>query len=282
MRQFVDVHHHEEETKFIRTDHFLIDTPDNLNAFIEHTAIFFIDQWMKLEAKQMHQVRTNWHSCANELKEKYKAYLERSLLSDGILQDSPDQGVTGPVATFAETMLRWLRESFEPEQLLVEPPVPRSPDEGLIDYIEITGLSGKYSSMRVTLWEVKGSDNQISGHNSKIYRQLRDYPRRFFTMANDLGYQAQQMAQQYSEVDLALVQFLRDVGDIVRNKRHQAQYGVFLVYDPNVQQDKNPVPGLHKYPSGSPEPHKTHFLCTLLIPEFKKIRLSVWQSLCLL
>jgi hypothetical protein len=282
MQHFLDIHHHVQETKFQRTDHVVIDAPGNLNTFIEHAATFFINKWMELEGPDMHQVRADWDCCTDDLKERYKAYLERGLLAEGVLNDTPDQGHTGPIATFAETMLRWFRESFEPAQLLIEPPVPKPPGEGLIDFIEITGFPGDYSSMRVTLWEIKASDNQISGHNDKIYKQLNDYPRRFFTMANDFGHRGKKMVEEQVGADMALVQFLRDVGDIVRNRRHQAQYGVFLVYDSNLQQDNNPVPGLHKHPTNCPEPHNTHFLCTLLIPEFKQLRLNVWSSLRLL
>ena len=121
----------------------------------------------------MLNVWKNWDSASEEDRLDYRSYLDVALFSSGKMIDDPQNGYTGPIATFAETMLRWLRQNFAPAQLLVEPAAPQPPGDGKIDLVEVTGFPGDYSSMKVTLWEVKGSDGQVAkSHNAKIYRQL--------------------------------------------------------------------------------------------------------------
>jgi len=149
-------------------------------------------------------VLENWNGSSEEDRRDYLSYLDDALFSGGKLVDDPERGYNGPIATFAETMLRWLRKSFAPSQLLVEPAAPQPPSEGKIDLVEVTGFPGNYSSMTVVLWEVKASDKQAGSHNPKVYEQLNDYPRRFFPIANC-------MAESYSGGDMALKRFLRDM-----------------------------------------------------------------------
>ena len=100
--------------------------------------------------------------------------------------------------------------------------------------------------MQLTMWEVKSSDTQACGHNSKIYRQLKGYPKRFYNIANSL-------AERYKDTgDPELVRFLRQLSIMVMNRQPQVHYGVFVTYDADVVQEETLVPNLHKYPPNHP------------------------------
>lgn len=259
-----------------RTEYTLLPLPSGTVNFTQDAAAFFVQSWMSSALSQMLHVWQNWSSTSPQDKQEYISYLDVALLSEGKLIDEPTNGYTNPMATFSETMLRWLRQNFAPKQLLVEPAVPQPPGDGKIDLVEVTGLPGDYSSMAVTLWEVKSSDGEASEHNSKIYRQLCDYPRRFYHIANH-------MATTYTGTDSNLKLFLRDMAKLVRNHSPQAHYGVFITYHVNVTQKVNIVPNLHKYPTDYFSPSRnTHTLAILLIPNFKKLRLDIWRSLHLI
>lgn len=251
----------------------MLPLPGGTATFAQDTAAFFVQSWMSSALPQMLHVWQNWSSASPQDKQEYLSYLDVALLSGGQLIDEPTSGYTSPMATFAETMLRWLRQSFAPKQLVVEPAVPQPPDDGKIDLVEVTGLPGDYSSMAVTLWEVKSSDGEASEHNSKIYRQINDYRRRFYPIANHL-------ATTYKGTDSSLKLFLRNMAKLVRNHRPQAHYGVFVTYNVNIKQKVNLVPNLQKYPIGYPAPSRnTHTLAVLLIPNFKNMRLDLWRTL---
>lgn len=260
-----------------RTNYSILKTTTASEDFVNAAASFFVSKWMASALPRMISVLNSWDTSSTEDKLDYQSYLENVLLSHGKLLDDPQNYATLPVATFTETMLRWLRESFDPSQLLVEPLVPQPPGDGKIDLVEITGFPGDYSSMKVTLWEAKGSDSEASHHNTKIYTQLDDYPRRFYPIANH-------MASSYSGTDVALKKFLRDMARMARNRQQQVHYGVFVAYDSAIPQAVSITPNLHTHPDGYIKSHGSdcHHLAVFLIPDFKQMRLKVWQSLHLL
>ncbi len=129
--------------------------------------------------------------------------------------------------------------------------------------------------MKVTLWEVKASDGQAINHNTKIYEQLSDYPRRFFTIANC-------MSANYTGDDIAIKKFLRNMALMAKNRQSQVHYGVFVVYNASVRQKGQLIPSFHRYPDPSPPGQGCHHLMILLIPDFKDLRLKVWRSLHLI
>jgi hypothetical protein len=273
MHRFVQEHSNNQGT-FTRTHYKLTAQCYESSEFAEALAVYFVQNWMNIALPQMLQVWKQWDGATDEEKRDYFAYLESSLLTHGKLLDNPDKGEghTGPIATFGETILRWLRQHFAPTQLLVEPPVPQPAGDGKIDFIEITGFPGDYASMAVRLWEVKATDSQVSYQNSKVYTQLDDYPKRFYYLANHIGARC-------NTNDVALKKFMRDMAPIVRNHRPQAHYGVFVTYDENITQKISFVPDLHNHPRGCKGSPHTHTLAMLAIPDFRQVRLSVWRAL---
>ncbi len=260
-----------------RTEYTILQLTDGADNFVNAASIFFVQSWMSSALPDMFSVWQAWDNSLEEERQYYVSFLDTALFSKGKLIDDPNIGYTSPIGTFAETMLRWLRQKFAPAQLLVEPAAPQPPSTGYIDFIEVTGFPEDYSSMSVNLWEVKASDGDASTRNSEIYGQLDDYPRRFFPIANSI-------AASYSGNDQALKLFLRNMSKIVRNRQPQAHYGVFIAYDPEVTQAGSMVPNLHKHPPDHPLPpgKKCHHVVLLLIPNFKSKRLEVWQSLHLI
>lgn len=276
---------------YSRTDYTLLPLPDIRAKFVREAATFFVQSWMSSALPQMIQVWQNWASASLEERTDYLSYLSSAMLAEvrdddstngytspillpGLrLKDDPANGYTNPMGGFAEIMLRWLRENHAPNQLLVEPAVPQPPGDGKIDFVEVTGFSGDYSSMAVTLWEVKSSDGEASKHNTKVYTQLNDYPRRFYHIANHMATVHENIAEP------ELKRFLRDMAKIVRNHRSQAHYGVFVTYNQNISQRISLVPNLHKYPLGYSASQETHTLAVLMIPDFKNMRLEVWRAL---
>jgi len=266
-----------------KTEYTLLSIPGCRNGFIQAAAIFFIQSWMSAALPEMLNVWQHWDNASDADKQYYIQHLYH-LFSNGTLIDDPDghhsaphSRHTIPIGTFSETMLRWLRLSFEPAPLLVEPIAPMPTDDGKIDLVEITGLPGNYYSMRVTLWEVKSSDSQVHNHNSKIYNQLEAYPERFFNLANCL-------CSSYTGDDTAFRTFLKNMGRMARNRQPQVHYGVFITYDSNVVQKVSATPNLHKHPADHPsQPGEVcHHLALLLIPNFKQLRLEVWRYLHLI
>ena len=248
--------------------------------FIQAATRFFLKSWMNDE---MHEIWLHWNDVSQEDKEFYRAQWEH-LLSNGVLIDDPSMQSppprsrhTAPIGAFSETMLRWFRENFEPAQLLVEPLKSMPTEDGKIDLIEITGSRGDYASFKVTLWEVKSSDSQISSHNSNVYQQLDDYRLRFLRAAYSLS-------ESYTGDDKAFKRFLSQMGKMAWKKDPSIHYAVFVTYDSNVIQKRNFVPTIHKHPSNHPSTSKDvcHHLVLLLAPDFRSLRLEVWQSLHLL
>lgn len=263
---------------YIRTEYTLLDLSVGRSDFVQASAAFFVQNWMSSALPRMLDAWKNWDRCSEEDKTDYRSYLDVALFSNGHVRDDPSDGYTSPMATFAETMLRWLRRNFAPTPLLMEPIAPQPPGDGKIDLVEITGFPKDYASMKVTLWEVKSSDGQAAeSHNSKIYKQLDDYPRRFFPIANC-------MAENYAGEDIALKRFLRDMARLVRNRCAQTQYGVLVAYDPRIAQRSPLVPALHQHPPGYHLSSRSecHTLAILLIPDFRCLRLDVWRSLHLI
>lgn len=257
-----------------RVDYEIIQVPNGIENFIRAAAVFFVSNWMKSKLDDALKIFNAWDNATDEEKTEYRNYFDVALFTDGNLIDDPEKGFTYPMATFSETMLRWLRESYEPSQLMVEPSVPQPPGDGKIDLVEITGNCDDFSSLRVVLWEVKSSDHQVSEHNSKIYNQLSDYPKRFYHIANC-------MASNYTGTDPVLKKFLRDMAQMAYNRKPQVHYGAFVTYDTNVEQRISVAPKLHKYPSDHPKQsnEKCHNLIALLIPDFRNMRLSLWRAL---
>lgn len=276
---------------YSRTNYTLLSLPDIRTTFVSDAAAFFVQSWMSSVLPEMLNIWQNWDDASQEERTDYLSYLSSALLADvkeddiergytspillpGLrLKDDPANGYTNPMGGFAEVMLRWLRKNHAPNQLLVEPAVSQPPGDGKIDFVEVTGFSGDYASMAVTLWEVKSSDGEASTHNAKVYTQLDDYPRRFYHIANHMATVHENTAEP------ELKRFLRDMAKIVRNHRSQAHYGVFVTYDQNVSQRGSLVPNLHKYPSGYPASPETHTLAVLMIPDFKHMRLEIWRAL---
>ncbi|HEU0145138.1 MAG TPA: hypothetical protein VFQ47_10165 [Nitrososphaera sp.] len=262
---------------FNKTEYSIVKLARTSDQFAREAATFFVQSWMSSALPQMMTVLNSWATSSEEDKKDYLSYLNVALFTGGKLVDEPSDPTnkaTLPIAAFTETMLRWLRQSFAPPQLLVEPPVPQPPGDGKVDLVEITGFTGDYSSMRVTMWEAKGSDGEASYHNSKIYRQLDDYPKRFYAIANHI-------ASSYRGTDVALKRFLRDMARMARNRDSQIHYGVFVTYDSNVPQVVSIAPNLHAHPEGYSKSGSSdcHHLAVLMIPDFKKMRLDVWRFL---
>ncbi|MBV9707040.1 MAG: hypothetical protein JO125_06505, partial [Chloroflexi bacterium] len=236
-----------EGLPYTRTEYTLLSLPDVREHFVQAAAEFFIQSWMSSALPEMRDLWQAWEDASQEDKLDYRLHFDH-LFSRGVLIDNPmkGEGYTGPMATFSETMLRWLRQNCGSTQLLLEPPAPLPPEDGKIDLIEITGILDDYASMKLTMWEVKSSESQASDHNSKIYCQLRDYPSRFYRMANSL-------ATRYKDArnpDFQL--FLRNMSGMVRRRQPQIHYGVFITYDTQVVQKKTLVPSLHKHPKDHP------------------------------
>lgn len=258
------------------TEYKVLQVPASAQSFAEDIAAFFIRSWMKNAHVDMMQIWQNWATSSEEDKNIFHSYLAPALMTGNDLVDDPSSGVgrTGPIGTFCETMLRAIRADFSGDQILVHPPLPAPPGDGNIDLLEVTGKVSDASSLRVTLWEIKGSDGQAHGHNSKIYEQLRDYPKRLFPIANLMG-------EYYSGDDPGVKLFLRNMALLARNRSPQVHYGAFIVYDENIPQEGNLVPGLCKVPLNHPTPadNKCHHLAVLLIPDFRKLRFEVWRTL---
>ena len=237
-----------DNLSYNHVEHRLLPLPDLRENFVQASAEFFIQCWMSSVMPQVLDVWQNWEAASEEEKLDYRSRLDHLFSPASVLIDNPAKGVgyTAPMATFAETMLRWLRSCVGATQLLVDPPEPAPPSEGKIDLIEVTGVHGKYDSMKLTMWEVKSSESQANGQQSKIYSQLEAYPRRFYRVANSL-------AHRYKDhPDPAFLEFLKNMTGMVRNRQPQVQYGVFIMYDTNVQQKGALLPDLHRYPSGHP------------------------------
>lgn len=251
----------------------LMDLPD-YSEFTQEMATFFVENWMSSVSTQMLKVMSNWAEASPDDKADYIGYLRSALIYGDHVIDAPEKGYTNPLGAFAETMLRYLRKQFENELIIFEPQTPRPPGQGDVDLIEISGSLGKYDTLRVTLWEVKGSDKQASSHNSKIYSQLTDYPNRLYTIANEL-------AERYSGSDPQFKRFLRDMGTLARKKSPQIHYGAFVAYDSKIAQKVEIVPGLHKRPPGHPSIQGVicHHAFIFLVPDFEKRRCEVWRYL---
>jgi hypothetical protein len=152
---------------YCRTEHSLLPLTSTRDDFVRATAEFFVQSWMSASLSTMLNIWQCWSTASSEERRDYLRHFAH-LLKNGKLIDNPakDEGETDAMATFSETMLRWLRQHTP--SLITEPPAPVPPSAGNIDLIEITGNSGDYASMQLTMWEVKSSENQISGHNTKI------------------------------------------------------------------------------------------------------------------
>lgn len=265
---------------YSKTEYMFESLEDCRKMFVQEATKFFIQSWLDEEVQD---IWLNWDITPEEEKEFYYAHWEH-LRSNGTLIDDPAMNTsypgsrhTAPIGAFSETMLRWLQASFGPTQLLVEPRKSKATEDGKIDFIEITGLQNNYSSLKVTLWEVKSSDSQISSHNTNVYQQITDYRLRFLSIAACLS-------ESYEGDDRALKTFLGKMGRRAWEKHQCVHYGVFVTYDSSVKQTNNMTPNLHKYPKGHPAQSKEvcHHLALLLIPDFRDIRLEVWKSLHLM
>lgn len=267
-----------EGLPYHRTEYTLLPLLDTKECFIRAAAEFFIQSWMSAAMPRMRDVWLSWDEASEEDRQDYLSYLDH-LFSQGILIDNPAKGIgqTAPIATFSETMLRWLSSHSASEQLLVEPPEPAPPSEGKIDLIEITGVRGDYASMKLTMWEAKSSDNQANGQQGKIYDQLTAYPHRFYRVANSLA------NRHKDERDPAFLLFLQNMLRMVRNRQPQVHYGVFITCDANVKQKGTFVSNLHKYPPSHPVTgERCHHLALFLIPNFMELRFDVWRCLHLI
>lgn len=249
--------------------------------FVQSVAEYFIRQWMFSGLPDMMDVWKNWNTATDAKKEIYRMYLDAALFSDDpndktkrLLVDAPNDGNTTPIGVFTETMLRLFTESFGAQPpLLVEPSVPQPTGSGQVDFIEIKGVAHDINSMTVQMWESKGSDGQVSAHHSKIYRQLDDYSRRLFYIANN-------MCASYSDNRSQVRNFLRLVALLAKNKDPKVHYGVFVTYDSRVAQNSALVNQVHTHPPGHPSVGGgCHHLVLLLIPDFKTLRMDVWKAM---
>lgn len=267
-------------SSFYKTEYTFSSLEDCKATFIQEATKFFVRSWLD---EEMQNVWLNWDTTPEDERNFYYAHWEH-LRSNGTLIDDPTTDApppgshhTAPIGAFSETMLRWLRASFGPTQQLVEPLKSKETADGKIDFIEVTGIQNDYDSLKVTLWEVKSSDKQISHHNTTVYQQIEDYRLRFLSIAACLS-------ESYEGTDVALRKFLGKMGRMAWDKHHGVHYGVFVTYDSNVRQEVNMTPNLHKYPKGHPSQSKEicHHLALLLIPSFRDIRLEVWKNLYLM
>src|SRR5579864_6365228 len=158
---------------YYRTEHSLLALPNAREDFVRAAATFFVQKWMS-SLPEMLNVWQHWDTTSPDEKQAYRLNLDH-LCKNGTVIDNPPgvKGETGPMGTFSETMLRWFREHAQP--ILTEPDVPVPSAHGNIDLIEITGKSGDYASMQLTMWEAKSSDSQISSHTKDLYDQLDSY-----------------------------------------------------------------------------------------------------------
>jgi hypothetical protein len=70
------------------------------------------------------------------------------------------------------------------------------------------------------------------------------------------------------------------MGTMVENCDPQIHYGVFVTYDSNTPQKGRFIPDLHKYPPMHPSSGENcHHLDLFLVPDFKQLRMDVWQCL---
>ncbi len=261
---------------YTRMDYCFQQSPDRVDTFVQAAAQCFVENWMKSALPAILHVWQSWDTSSEEDRSEYLSYLYH-LFTKGKLIDDPKNGYTNPIGTFAETMLRWLKQSFSPTPLLMEPATPEPAGNGDVDFVEIMGVLGDYSSMSVTMWEVKSSDDQVGAQSGKVYRQLHEYPARFSYIANHMA-----TTYAHENIDPELKRFLRDMNRIVRNHRAQAHYGVFMVHDANIVQKVPLVPDLHRYPERYPSSQDSHSCLVLLVPDFKAMRLKIWHALHLI
>jgi hypothetical protein len=251
---------------------------DTRTAFCEATAEFFVKKWMASQVTQMLKVWKNWETANVDDKEDYISFLRKALFYDvDQVRDDPENGYTNPQGAFSETMLRWIIETTVDDNLHIEPIVPRPPGQGDIDLVEIRGSESNAGSLRILLWEIKASDNQAAGHNNKVYKQISDYPTRFFSITNELS---ERFA--YGDKPPAFKAFLQRAARLARKGDARIQYGGFVTFDSKVTQKVSVLPNIHQYPRNLPRGNgreKCHHVSTLLLPNFRDLRMEIWRHL---
>lgn len=136
------------------------------------------------------------------------------------------------LGTFAQLVFMWIRQSFFGDQLVECIPqllTDSSKGKG-IDYFEILGTEGNLDSLNFVIWEVKGTDGDVSGRVNEIYRQHKSRSRRLLR-----GLQTQLSDRYRREERVVLRQFASRLMDYWLTNSPQKRLGGCVVHDATRQ-----------------------------------------------
>jgi hypothetical protein len=158
------------------------------------------------------------------------------------LQDAFAEGIVGQdgrtvdedayLGTFAQLVFKWIRETFFGDQIVEC--IPRlltdsSKGKG-IDYLEILGSEDDLDSLYFIIWEIKGTDGDVSSRIDEIYRQHKKRSRRLLR-----GLQTQLSDRYEREGKQVLRQFASHLMAYWFTDRPQKRLGGCVVHDATRQ-----------------------------------------------
>jgi hypothetical protein len=247
------------------------DSTNPIQQFISALTEYFVGCWLSTGYGARDEVWEKWDTPSHAERTEMLNALQYAFCEKGEIADHPDwqRGLTKAKGNFAETLLRWIEETFRNGEKRFIPAVPLPTSQGLIDLVEIIFPEG--SDWFAILWESKATETHISGVASDAYEQLDDYPDRLFYELQDRN----ALLKEVGATDTPYAQALRTMRKLIQQNSPKIHYGLFITHDAATSQPH--LRDLPKHPSGIPR--GCHHLTFVALPNFADFRGAVWRQM---
>ena len=251
---------------------YTVDISKDAQQFVFALVEYFVSCWLSPVYGDRDEVWEKWNTPSHPDRANMLDYFRNAFCSqNGEVADHPDpkRGLTKAKGNFAETLLRWVEETYREGEKRLISPVPQPADRGFTDLVEIIFHQG--NEWFSIIWESKATEVNISGVASDAYKQLDDYPNRMFFILNDRAASLKEDGvgnARYANV-------LRLMPALIKQRSPKIHYGLFITHN-----DAEKCPNLRdlpKRPSGVPR--GCHHLTFVALPNFADLRDAVWRNM---
>lgn len=229
----------------------------------------------RLTPNELTQLRQDLQN-GNSLEENFKISLREAFAEGLLANNNTDRDEDAYLGTISQVVFKWIRESFFGENIVDSIPhlLTDSSKEKGIDYFEIIGNANDVDSLYFIVWEIKGTDQEVSSRTNEIYEQHKGRSRRLIR-----GLQTQLTDQYQREGRPMLSTFASHLMDYWLDDSPKKKLGGSIVH------------GMVNQPNIAFSTFQEHFpnlpdsscrqVCLVQIPSFETLRKQVWDFIWL-
>jgi len=255
---------------------YTVDVSEDVTNVIQQLAVmlaeYFVSCWLSPMYGNQDEIWEKWNTSLHPDRTDMLDQLQNAFCDkNGEVADHPDPklGLTKAKGNFAETLLRWIEETFRDGEKRFIPSSPQPSDQGRIDLVEV--ILPQEGDWFAILWESKATEDNISSVAFNAYEQLDDYPTRAPYLINDRA--ASLKEDGIGDGRYALV--LRSMPALIKQRSPKIHYGLFITHDAAARQ-----PYLRDLPNRPPNvPIGCHHLTFVALPNFADLRDAVWRKM---